>query len=253
MGKESKKILLVNGDQNTRDECRKALSTAGYAVDTADDGMEALVKLKRSFFDLVVADVKTPVLDGISLYLNTLKFSTGLKDRFLFLADGACRDIEERSVLSNLKKKFIIKPFKMKEFMDNVEGFMGGSTAEAAILKLNERSANKRVEKRYSWEEDCRVAEKNTYNPKPFTATLDISRHGMRIRYIGIPFRAGHLIRVDIRSLKIHTAAMVVWSKAVTELESMSGLKLSDEVSSSMVTVIEGKKEFIPPLVSTRR
>lgn len=61
------KILIVDDAENVRYSLRTSLEDAGYAVDEAVDGEEALTRLQSSTFDLVIADVWMPRLNGIDL------------------------------------------------------------------------------------------------------------------------------------------------------------------------------------------
>ena len=61
-------ILVVDDDQSERGYYRRVLGWAGYEVVTAADGLEALNLLHHRDFDLIVADIKMPHLDGYELY-----------------------------------------------------------------------------------------------------------------------------------------------------------------------------------------
>jgi DNA-binding response OmpR family regulator len=61
----TKRILVVDDEPNVRLVFRTALESAGYAVDEAGDGEAALAQLHKSPFDLILLDLKMPVLDGM--------------------------------------------------------------------------------------------------------------------------------------------------------------------------------------------
>jgi two-component system chemotaxis sensor kinase CheA len=61
------RILVVDDSITTRTLEKNILLAAGYHVVTATDGMEALKELRNQPFDLLVADVEMPNLDGIGL------------------------------------------------------------------------------------------------------------------------------------------------------------------------------------------
>ena len=60
-------ILLVEDDRGTAATLRKALERAGHSVATAGDGREALIEIKRSKVELVIADICMPNVDGLEL------------------------------------------------------------------------------------------------------------------------------------------------------------------------------------------
>ncbi|MDO8963816.1 MAG: ATPase, T2SS/T4P/T4SS family [Coriobacteriia bacterium] len=61
------RILLAEDDEDARAYVRRMLERAGYDVTCAIDGGAALVALGGSHFDLIIADVQMPTLDGFAL------------------------------------------------------------------------------------------------------------------------------------------------------------------------------------------
>ena len=59
-----KHILLVEDDQPLRQVYRTALALSGFDVDTAEDGLTALVKIAEEAPDLIVLDLQLTRLDG---------------------------------------------------------------------------------------------------------------------------------------------------------------------------------------------
>ncbi|MCX8110443.1 MAG: response regulator [Syntrophorhabdaceae bacterium] len=66
------KILIVDDEENIRILFKEELEEEGYKIDLASNGYEALEKIKKSPFDLVVLDIKMPGMDGIQT-LNEIK------------------------------------------------------------------------------------------------------------------------------------------------------------------------------------
>jgi PAS domain S-box-containing protein len=64
----SHRILVVDDEPPLADVVAEGLREAGYAVDVVFGGIEALKKLRTDRFDLVLADIRMPQLDGICLY-----------------------------------------------------------------------------------------------------------------------------------------------------------------------------------------
>ena len=62
-----KKILVVDDSATVRETERKILAGAGYAVDTAVDGMDGWNSFRLSDYDLVVSDVDMPRMGGFEL------------------------------------------------------------------------------------------------------------------------------------------------------------------------------------------
>lgn len=61
------RVLVVDDEPELRAVHAEILTEAGYTVETAATGREAVVALERGHFDLVVSDIRMPDLDGIQL------------------------------------------------------------------------------------------------------------------------------------------------------------------------------------------
>ncbi len=62
-----KRLLVVDDALMVRRHVSHTLAPAGYAVDEASDGMEALQALKRASYDLVLLDLEMPRIGGVEL------------------------------------------------------------------------------------------------------------------------------------------------------------------------------------------
>ncbi len=60
-------ILLVDDGEDNRDLLETTLSATGFAVSTANNGLEAMRMLESGSFDLVLSDLRMPLMDGFGL------------------------------------------------------------------------------------------------------------------------------------------------------------------------------------------
>jgi DNA-binding NtrC family response regulator len=67
-------ILVVEDDEDVRDVVRETLTFAGFSVDTAQDGMEAIEKAQKTGFDLILSDLMMPRMDGVELLKRVKQF-----------------------------------------------------------------------------------------------------------------------------------------------------------------------------------
>ena len=67
MIRENLRILVVDDEQDYCDVLKMILEGRGYAVETCNDGREALTLLEKGSFDIVVSDLNMPVMDGYEL------------------------------------------------------------------------------------------------------------------------------------------------------------------------------------------
>lgn len=62
-----KRILIVDDSTTTRGLEKSILESAGYLVDEAANGVDALAKVRKKSYDLLVVDVQMPKMDGLTL------------------------------------------------------------------------------------------------------------------------------------------------------------------------------------------
>ena len=68
----AKRVLVIDDAGLVRRYYRSALETAGFKVEEALNGLEALERLLGDRFDLLIVDVNMPQMDGLS-FLETLR------------------------------------------------------------------------------------------------------------------------------------------------------------------------------------
>jgi CheY-like chemotaxis protein len=61
------RILIVEDDRDTRELLSALLRQAGYQVDAAEHALGAVCAVVRSAPDLVIADIRMPIVDGLGL------------------------------------------------------------------------------------------------------------------------------------------------------------------------------------------
>ncbi len=66
-GRKTKRILVVDDSITVREVERRLLSSKGYDVDVAVDGMDGWNAVRRGSYDLVITDIDMPRMDGIEL------------------------------------------------------------------------------------------------------------------------------------------------------------------------------------------
>lgn len=67
MPREHMRILVVDDEKNYCDVLKMILTAKGYTADTAGNGKEALEQMEAVSYDVVITDLKMPVMDGFAL------------------------------------------------------------------------------------------------------------------------------------------------------------------------------------------
>ena len=78
-----RRILVMDGDERERQQTARVLGEAGYAVDTAATKADVVTLLARNGYDLVLADLNMPDLNGPAFY-ELLKESGRLAPPVIF-------------------------------------------------------------------------------------------------------------------------------------------------------------------------
>jgi DNA-binding NtrC family response regulator len=72
---ESARILVIDDEESIRKTVSLTLRHAGYVVDTAENGKQAIVKAEQNFYNLALIDIRLPDMEGTEL-LTALKQTT---------------------------------------------------------------------------------------------------------------------------------------------------------------------------------
>jgi len=104
------RILIAEDEEALCAMCARALSTVGHEVKTACDGGDALELLKREGgrFDLLLTDIRMPIMDGIALSLAAARDYPELT---ILLMTGYADQRERAHGLDALIHDVIPKPF----------------------------------------------------------------------------------------------------------------------------------------------
>ncbi len=140
-------LLVVDDESSVRNLLCEGLQRQGYRVTAAEDGREAIEKIKKGKFDLVITDVMMPSMNGIEM-LEAIK---GLHPTLEVILTSGNGQIE--TAVSAMKKgayDFVKKPLHMEELYALVEkalqktelktllGLYESSKAIFSTLKLQE-------------------------------------------------------------------------------------------------------------------
>lgn len=109
-----KNILVVDDESEIAAILVEALEGDGYQTETAENGADALRRLERRGYDLVVSDTKMPVMDGIELYREMERRFPALQRRIIFVT-GDVLDAEKQRFLESTGVPVLTKPFDLSE------------------------------------------------------------------------------------------------------------------------------------------
>ena len=114
------RILVVDDNAAIREVMAAVLMTIGHSVDVAANGRDALAFLERAACDLIVCDLKMPVLDGAGLYDQIRERWPALLPRLLFVS-GSTAMPEYEHFLRTAQPFILPKPFALAHLEEAVQ------------------------------------------------------------------------------------------------------------------------------------
>ena len=118
------RILVVDDDTGARDGLAALLRTEGYEVVTAADGSTALAALQRTPCDLLMADLKMPGMDGLTLIREARKRSPALP---VVIVTGLPSEASAIEAIDIGVSGYLTKPFVVSKLLDVVARALASS------------------------------------------------------------------------------------------------------------------------------
>src|SRR5687768_14965603 len=108
--------LVVEDEAALRAAVGDALMDAGFTVDRAADGKEALARVREREYDLIVCDLKMPRLDGPAFFAALSNEKPALARRVLFVT-GDVAGTEAERFLESSGCRWLAKPFRLRDLL----------------------------------------------------------------------------------------------------------------------------------------
>ena len=108
------RILVADDEEAMRSLVARAIAMDGHDVVTAEDGAQALEILtsEDGRFDLLLTDIKMPIMDGIALALSVAR---DFPDLTILLMTGFADQRERASGLNAIVHDVVTKPFSVAD------------------------------------------------------------------------------------------------------------------------------------------
>ncbi|MEM3490055.1 MAG: response regulator [Nitrososphaerota archaeon] len=113
----SKKVLIVDDDRIVLSSCKRALESAGFLVQTAQN-FEEFQKQIASEFDIFLIDLKMPVRDGISLIQEIRRMRP---DSTIVAMSGYVTEETIEESFEAGASSFLGKPFTPDELLQSIK------------------------------------------------------------------------------------------------------------------------------------
>jgi len=102
------RVLVVDDEASIRDLLAKTLTLAEYDVDVAPDGRSALERMRMNPYDLLIADLKMPGMDGLAVIREAKRYKADLAVIIItgFSTESSAIDAVNLGVAGYLTKPF---------------------------------------------------------------------------------------------------------------------------------------------------
>jgi DNA-binding response OmpR family regulator len=119
-------ILVVDDEANIRELVSVYLTAAGYSVQTAEDGLEALARARANHYELIVLDIMLPGMDGAAV-CAAIRRESNVPIVMLTARDT---DLDKVAMLEAGADDYIVKPFSPPEFVARVRAVLRRASSQ---------------------------------------------------------------------------------------------------------------------------
>lgn len=163
------RVLVVEDEAAVAKFIQQGLTEAGYAVDVASDGQEALDYASAAQYDIIVLDIMLPKIDGLSV-LRKLR-DTGTQASVLLLT---ARDAVEDRVegLDTGADDYLVKPFAFPELLARIRALLRRPALQTSTI-LSASDLQMDLARREVHRAGCRIE----LSPREFALLEFLMRH----------------------------------------------------------------------------
>jgi DNA-binding NtrC family response regulator len=139
------RILLVDDEVHLLESLTRVLAIKKIAVKTARDGREALDILGREQFDVIVLDVRMPVMDGIAA-LREIRQTDVLTPVLLLTGHADLNCVTE--AMRSGGTDYLLKPCNVDELVSAIENAFERKTIGMEVAEKTDKKRQRRRDKR---------------------------------------------------------------------------------------------------------
>jgi len=108
------RVLVADDESSIRELLAKTLALAEYEVDTAPDGRAALERLRLGHYDLLIADLKMPGMDGLTLIREAKRLQADIP---VIIITGFSTESSAIEAVNLGVAGYLTKPFRVPQVL----------------------------------------------------------------------------------------------------------------------------------------
>jgi two-component system NtrC family sensor kinase len=120
----SRSILVVDDEETILELLEAVLQGAGHRVETASNGRQALEKIRKVDYDIIITDVKMPDMGGQKLYESVSEIKPHLKRRVVFSTGDTVNPVTQ-ALFKRTGNPHLAKPFRLEEVGEVIQRVLG--------------------------------------------------------------------------------------------------------------------------------
>src|SRR5262249_56088521 len=120
----ARRVLVVDDEESIRELLTKTLALAEYEVHAVGDGRSALDLLRREPWDLLIADLRMPHMDGLSLIREARLLHAALA---VIIVTGHSTESSAIQAVNLGVVGYLVKPFRIQQVLTAVARALGDS------------------------------------------------------------------------------------------------------------------------------
>ena len=114
-----KRVLAIDDEPHILELIIDILAGYDCEIKTANNGLEALKRIDSDQYDIIISDIKMPVMGGVEFYKELINRSSSMKDRIIFITCHMDEDVEVFIKEEGIKG--LSKPFKVDDLIKAVD------------------------------------------------------------------------------------------------------------------------------------
>ncbi|MCM8781483.1 MAG: response regulator [Candidatus Omnitrophica bacterium] len=206
----AKKILVIDDDPLVITTIERYLKNQGYNIETAQSGGEALKKIEKSIFDLIISDIRMPEMDGIEtlkkIRESSLRYTKEKIPAIIITGYAGGDEVYKKAGELGIAD-CIYKPFELDEFIEVIR------------RNLELPPKYKRTYPRIEIGFPVAVILKNTGTLRKISGkTVDLSEKGIGLILDSL-LPPKSIVDINVNSSPHYTSfqieALIVWAKPV--------------------------------------
>jgi len=139
------KILLAEDNRDNQAVYRKMLERAGYDIDIAENGKEAIEAFRNSFHDLILMDLQMPEMDGMEAAAQIRRLDSGRRVPIIAFT-ALPSDAHRQACLDQGMNDFLNKPCDEKTLLSCIETWLD---KRPMVLVVDDMKESRQLLKRY--------------------------------------------------------------------------------------------------------